>query len=207
MAKEKEAPVEEKEEPVEAGEEQAPAAKKPGSKNSMLVMILAGFLVIVLVQVAVVFYVVATKPSTAGEAKGEALKSEKKTESGAKSEKKSEKGEKGEKGEGGKADKDLVYDVEPVLNNIAGTQGTRYIKITAHFVLSEASLKEELKSNSVMIRDRICSVLDTKSIFDLEGPKAKDAIKKEIKDRVNGELKDKMRGTILEVLFSEYLIQ
>ncbi|MBI3985833.1 MAG: flagellar basal body-associated FliL family protein [Lentisphaerae bacterium] len=182
----KAAPIEEAaEEPLEAEEEKPVTEKKPGSKNSLLVMILAGFLAIVLVQVAVVFYVVAGRPAASGDKPVAAPKA-------------------GNQGEA--AIRKLVYDVDPITVNILGAGG-RYVKATAHLVVSEAPLLEALKNEKAMVMDRLRAVLSSKAVFDLEGEKNVDTIKKEIIQRLNSESGDKMKGTILDVYFSEYLLQ
>lgn len=184
----KAAPIEEATaEPLEAEEEKPVTEKKPGSKNSLLILILAGFLAIVLVQVAVVFYVVAVRPSAAGDKKEELSKP-------------------GNPGAGEVANKKFVYDVDPVTVNILAAGG-RYIKVTAHLVVSEAPLLAALKNEKAMVMDRIRAVLSNKAIFDLEGEKNVDTIKKEIIQRLKSDIGEKMKGTILEVYFSEYLIQ
>jgi len=178
MAKEPEGKADEAETKEETT---APVAATP-SKTGMLIVIIVGFLVMVLTPLITVMVVKMTAPGV--EKKHEEKKGEEKKTT------------------------ETVYDVDPVIVNIDNTQGTRYLKIAAHLVLSEPKLAEELKKGyAALVKDRIITAVGNKTIPELEGEKGRETLKREIQKRLNDELNEKMAGTVLKVYFSEYLIQ
>lgn len=104
---------------------------------------------------------------------------------------------------------ETIIDVEPVVVNIDGTQGTRYLKLAVQLVVSEARLALELKdvSRKALVKDRIIASAGNKSISDLEGDRGRETLKREIIQRLNTEFGSKMNGAVIDVYFSEYLIQ
>jgi flagellar basal body-associated protein FliL len=176
-------------EPADAAES-APAAddteesqpKKPAaaSKSGVLIMILVGFLVMLLTPVITLVLIKMTAP---GEKKEEP-KIEAPTQEG-------------------------VVDLDPVVVNIKDTAGTRYLKATVHLVVSDPRLKDKFKDWKPRVRDTVITALMTKTLPELEGEKGREALKLQIKKSMNQILTSsgEMKGTVLDVYFSDYLIQ
>jgi len=96
------------------------------------------------------------------------------------------------------------YPLKSFVTNLAGDQGTRYLKVTMQFGISDPSLSEELKANSVAIRDAIIAILSSKMYDDIASEDGKQLLKEQIKHAVNRILK---KGKIDEVFFTEFVIQ
>jgi flagellar protein FliL len=108
-------------------------------------------------------------------------------------------------GEGNKAQ--YTYALQEIYVNIAETKGTRILKIVPILVLSEERLMKEAERLNPLLRDRISYAASAMTIDQLEGINGRDALKREIMSAVNAALKDEMSGAVVDVYFSDYLIQ
>jgi len=102
---------------------------------------------------------------------------------------------------------ETVIEVKALLVNIAETKGTRVLRVEPHLVLSEARLADNLKDRMPMLIDRISTAAARKTIDELEGPQGREALKRDIISEINMALKEKMSGAVVDVYFSEFLIQ
>lgn len=181
MADEKE----KKDEPEKTEEDkpESAAAPKaaPSAKSGMLVMILVGFAVMIMTPLITFFLV--KKTVAQPEQQQQAPPPPKTSEPSG------------------------LFDVGAVTVNIDNTQGTRYLRITAQLVVSPAKLSESLKEKTVLVKDRIISAVGNKSINDLEGQIGRENLKKDIMQRVNAAIADDMAGSVVDIYFSEYIIQ
>ena len=100
-----------------------------------------------------------------------------------------------------------IYDLKPVRVNVAETRGTRIVLLKAHLELSEERLREKIDENEAMIMDRIMLAVSRRTIDELEGDENRELLKKDIMSELNAAIKDKMSGAVLDVYFSEFLIQ
>lgn len=101
----------------------------------------------------------------------------------------------------------IVVSVDPVTVNIAGTRMTRVVRVQAHLVLSEARLEPILEKKMPMVKDRIMTTLGRRTMEELEGIDDREALKRDIVLEVNSLVRDHMAGSVLDVAFSEFLIQ
>jgi len=101
----------------------------------------------------------------------------------------------------------VVMTIDPLIVNIAGTRMTRVLRIQVHLVLSEARLEEPLRDMMPMVKDRIMTTTGLRTLDDLEGMDGRDALKRDIIAELNSMIRDRMAGRILDVAFSEFLIQ
>ena len=127
----------------------------------------------------------------------------------------------------------VVISLEPIIVNLKGSFGRRYLKVAVNLgvegekeVEGDATdkdkkkkdkyAKEEVKISGgktqgviegklVEIRDILISVLSTKSIDDVEGWADQDIIRDEIKDILNKDLG--LDNLIKKVFFTEFVIQ
>jgi flagellar basal body-associated protein FliL len=156
----------------------AAAAKPASGKLGMLVVIIVGFLVMAITPLVTYFAVKATLPPPV--------------------EKKQEEKKEGER---------PILDLKPVNVNIAETKGTRILRVEAHLVLSEAKLMEELKNSTSMLVDRIILAASRKTLDELDGPEGHEALKRDIMSEINAAIKEKMTGSVIDVYFSEFIVQ
>ena len=163
-----------------SAEQEAPEAATtpaPDRKSGMLVMIIIGFMVMILTPLITVVAVKITARD------GPPTPRQKSQEASG------------------------VFSVDPVVVNIDNTHGSRYLRVGAHLVVSPPRLTEGLREHMPLLKDRIMSAVGNKSLAELEGEKGREMLRRDIKDRVNAVLMDAMKGAVVDVYFSEYLIQ
>lgn len=101
---------------------------------------------------------------------------------------------------------DLV-NFQDLYVNIAETKATRVLKLTVVLELSEEKLATPLEAHRAIIRDIMSEAASRMTIEELEGRNGRGILKREIKNRVNDLLRDRMAGAVVEVYFSDFLIQ
>lgn len=97
--------------------------------------------------------------------------------------------------------------MEMLMVNIAETKGTRVLRITPHLVLSEEGAAAKLTPMKAMLIDKIAGVASARTIDELDGAKGRELLKDDIKKGLNALIEHKMAGSVVDVYFSEYLIQ
>lgn len=105
---------------------------------------------------------------------------------------------------------DAIADVDAVVVNIPNTQATRFLRVAVHLRVAPPELAELFKEKKAVVKDKIISAISNKSLSTLDGENGKDDLKKDIKQRMNTiitEFGGGKVGTVLDVYFSEYLIQ
>ncbi len=119
--------------------------------------------------------------------------------------KEDEGGHGGEKGEG-KAGESLVS-FDTFVVNLADPKGDRFLKATIRAVLSDPEVATELQKDELTrtrVRDRIISVLTSKSFEEVASPGGKDALRQQLLREINQSLPD---DVVSEVLFVEFVVQ
>ena len=112
-----------------------------------------------------------------------------------------------EKKEGAGDKEQYTYTLRDIYVNIAETKGTRILKIAPILVLSEERLMKEAERLDPLLRDRVSYAASAMTIDQLEGANGREALKREIMKIVNAALKDEMSGAVVDVYFSDFLIQ
>lgn len=100
-----------------------------------------------------------------------------------------------------------TMNLDPFIVNLADTDATRFVKLTLRLGLDESGLGEELDRNPVVVaaaRDRIISILTTKTSDQILTPAGKDKLRAEVRDAVNPVLP---RGKIVEVFIMDFVVQ
>lgn len=101
----------------------------------------------------------------------------------------------------------VIVNFQDLYVNIAETKATRVLKITVVLELSEEKLSTPLEAHRAIIRDLISEAASRMTIEELEGRNGRGILKREIKNRVNDLLRDWMSGAVVDVYFSDFLIQ
>ena len=99
------------------------------------------------------------------------------------------------------------YDLKEMYVNIAETKGTRILKLQPVLVLSDVKLAEKFLELDAMLKDKVLMAASTKTIDELEGPNGKESLKREIISLINAAIKDKTSGVVIDVYFTQFLIQ
>ena len=194
--------------------EQPPVEKKKGNKTIMMM----GIVILISVGCAFVF-VSKVYPSLTGnvapdalvpenEASGETAEAqtvkqpETKKEPASASKKKEEKGKEGK--EGAEKEVSLIVPVDTIVVNLSGSNGRRYLKAKMNLEAKDGEVKKLIETKSVQIKDRLISILSSKTLEDIDGLEAQENLRKEIKDAVDVVLK--VEG-VLQVYFTEFVVQ
>jgi len=93
---------------------------------------------------------------------------------------------------------------EPLIVNLAGTKGQRYLKANIKFEVTDDNVVEELTARKPLILDLLISILSSKSIEDVSNTVGRNRLRREIIDKSNAEL---IAGKVINVYFTEFVIQ
>lgn len=197
--------------------EQPTVEKKKGNKTIMMM----GIVILISVVCAFVF-VSKVYPSLTGNVAPDALVPENpeneaavetaevqtvkhpetKKEPASTSKKKEEKGKEGH--EGAEKEESLIVPVDTIVVNLSGSNGRRYLKAKINLEAKDGEVKKLIESKSIQIKDRLISILSSKTLEDIDGLEAQENLRKETKDAVDVVLK--VEG-VLQVYFTEFVVQ
>ena len=103
-----------------------------------------------------------------------------------------------------KKQKDFIFQLEPIIVNLAKSQGNRFLKVTLSLEMSTPKVRPDIKKNIQKITDSILLLLSSKLFEDVYSVQGKFTLKNEITARVNSFL---ALGKVKEVYFTEFVIQ
>ena len=103
-----------------------------------------------------------------------------------------------------KKKKDFIFQLEPIIVNLAKSQGNRFLKVTLSLEMSAPEVRPDIKKNIQKITDSILLLLSSKLFEDVYSVQGKFTLKNEITARVNPFL---VLGKVKEVYFTEFIIQ
>jgi len=103
-----------------------------------------------------------------------------------------------------KVKKDLMFNLDPFIVNLAKSGGNRFLKMTVSLEMSSPKVRLELKKNIQKITDSILLLLSTKIFKDVYSVQGKFTLKGEITTRVNQFLTE---GQVKGAYFTEFIIQ
>jgi flagellar FliL protein len=96
------------------------------------------------------------------------------------------------------------HKIENIVLNPAGSNGTRFLMVSAAFQLKDAETAALMKEHEEEIRDHMLALLSKKTVEELSDATRRDAIKKEVLDAVSPMFP---KGTVLKVLFTQFVVQ
>ena len=102
-----------------------------------------------------------------------------------------------------KAEVGISVPLEEFLVNLNGSSD-HYLKTTLALGMKKGLTEEQTKEHIPAMRDAILSVLQSKSMKDLNSPNDREALKDEIKDRVNKEVGEE---PVVKVYFTAFATQ
>jgi flagellar basal body-associated protein FliL len=91
--------------------------------------------------------------------------------------------------------------------NVAETRMTRVLRLEAHLILSDDKLLTYLETIRPVIQDRVMAAAGRRTLDQLERHEDRDALKRDIASEINTMIRDRAAGSVLDVVFSEFLIQ
>ena len=113
----------------------------------------------------------------------------------------------GQDGSGGGPVVESLVPFDTFVVNLADPGGDRFLKATIRAVLSDPQVAEELQRDELTrsrVRDRIISVLTSKTVEDVASPGGKDSLRQQLQREINQSLPD---DVVSEVLFVEFVVQ
>ena len=145
-------------------------------------------------------------PFKAGEAKADAGHGGGHKEAPKKEAKESKHGGKEHGKEGGKSAKgaDNTIEFPPIVVNLAGSGGNRYLKVNFVLAGNDSNLEDMIKENQNALRDVAISVLSAQSMSSLEAQGGRNLIRSELISQFNRTLGGR---PIEQLYFSEFVIQ
>jgi flagellar FliL protein len=115
-----------------------------------------------------------------------------------------EAGEHGKGGEGDGKEPAKLVQLENIIVNPAGSQGTRFLMASVAFAVSDEAGQKRLDDSKVELRDKVTSVLENMTMNQLTGPGARDSVKARI-----GAMASEMLGSkvAVKVFLPQFVIQ
>jgi flagellar FliL protein len=102
-----------------------------------------------------------------------------------------------------KAEVGISLPLEEFLVNLNGSSD-HYLKTTVALGLKKGLTEEQVKEHVPAMRDAILTVLQSKTMKELNSPKERDALKDDIRDSVNKEVADE---PVVRVYFTAFATQ
>ncbi|NPV53685.1 MAG: hypothetical protein HPY71_09190 [Firmicutes bacterium] len=97
-----------------------------------------------------------------------------------------------------------IESFDPFIVNIARTDAERYLKVSISIELTTASAAREVKTKLVRMRDVVINVLTSKTLSELDSPKGKEELRRELVQAFNSNLDT---GKVRNVFFTDFVIQ
>jgi flagellar FliL protein len=168
-----------------APEQVAETAPPPPAKKSPLKMILMYGVPLFLLQIVVIYFLMAkfVYPATGHEqAEPQATETAEKTE----------------------PEEQQIYVVKDLIVNPAGTNGTRFLLTTVGFEVGSVEARTEMEKKEVQVRDMLNTILASRALDQLIDTRQKENLRVEIGEKTAAMLKT---GKLKNVYFSKFIIQ
>lgn len=98
----------------------------------------------------------------------------------------------------------LVYAVQDIVVNPAGTGGSRFLSASFALEVQASWLERELAEKDAMVRDALITILSSKTVPQLTDPKQKEIVRYQIKKRLQLLLNTE---DITNVYFTDFVLQ
>ena len=98
----------------------------------------------------------------------------------------------------------LVYAVQDIVVNPAGTGGSRFLSASFALEVQASWLESALEERDAMVRDALITILSSKTVPQLTDPKQKEIVRYQIKKRLQQLLDTE---DITNVYFTDFVLQ
>ncbi len=119
--------------------------------------------------------------------------------------KKKEEKNKEEKSKEPVEEENLIVAVDTIIVNLSASNGRRYLKAKINLEAKDADVRKKIESKQVQIKDRLISILSSKTLEEIDGLEGQEVLRNEIKDAVDVIVK--VEGGVLQVYFTEFVVQ
>jgi flagellar FliL protein len=113
-------------------------------------------------------------------------------------------GKKADTGKASKSKDGWNYKFPPVVSNLAGSMGTRYLRCSFTVVSDDEHIAELIQENEAKLKDAALQIFGARSQSDLEASSAKSVIRSELAASFNKALET---AAVKEVLFTDWVVQ
>lgn len=173
---------------------EAPAAS--GGKKKL---ILFGGIGVGVLAIGVILAIFVLKPMMSGSDNAEtSAKGETKTEKAEKAEKPKKEASHGKAGDG------IVYAIEDIVVNPAGTAGSRFLSASFGIEVSNQETASRLEEREPLVRDALITILSSKTLAELTDAKQKEIMRLQIKKRLSLLLKTE---DLTNVFYTDFVLQ
>jgi len=93
---------------------------------------------------------------------------------------------------------------EPIVVNIAGSGGGRFLKVTVAVVADSVAAHEELGMRMPQVKDAMITLMSSKRVVDVADFEGKVLLKEDLRDRIDAIL---TQGSVESVLLTEFVVQ
>ena len=95
-------------------------------------------------------------------------------------------------------------EMESLIINPAGTDGTRYLMIKIGLESKKAKALEEVREKAIVLRDAILRDLSARTVDELAAIEHRNQIKEDLREVINGILE---KGEVTRLYFTQYVLQ
>ncbi len=95
-------------------------------------------------------------------------------------------------------------EMESLIVNPAGTDGTRYLMIKIGLESKKAKALEEVREKAIVLRDAILRDLSARTVEELAAIEQRNQIKESLREVINGILE---KGEVTRLYFTQYVLQ
>lgn len=181
----------------------AEGAEAPAPSGSKKKLFLFGGIGVGVLAIGVALAIFVLKPMMSGSESSEAPeKAEAKTEKAEKHEK-SEKPKK-ESSHAQSAGDGIVFAIEDIVVNPAGTAGSRFLSASFGIEVSNAETATRLEEREPLVRDALITILSSKTLAELTDAKQKEIMRLQIKKRLSLLLKTE---AVTNVFYTDFVLQ
>ena len=106
-------------------------------------------------------------------------------------------------GKEGEAQKKVLFELQNVIVNPAGSQGQRFIVATVAFEVASEQIRNVLHESETQIRDAVTGVLEKKTVDELLAVGARDSLRSAFAEVV----KPYLKGAKVQVFIPQFLVQ
>lgn len=97
----------------------------------------------------------------------------------------------------------VLVPLETFVVNLAGDNGSKYIKVDIELELSNTEVVTEIEKRKPQVRDIIITLLSSKAYSQINSPEERDLLREEIRTTINGFL---ITGKVQKIYFSQFII-
>ena len=108
------------------------------------------------------------------------------------------------KAEKGLENSSVTHAIENLVLNPAGSNGTRFLMVSATFELKDSGIENQMKEHDAEVRDHILSILGKKTVDELTDIAQREQIKKDVLESVGSLF---AKGSVKRVFFGQFVIQ